>query len=135
MRVRCCVLLLIGLLPLVRAGTFQEKVLPILKSNCLPCHDERTRTSGFSITTPESIMDGGSRRGQAVKAGLPAESPLVQLLRGQLTPQMPLGKRLPDTEIAVIEEWIGELKPEDAASNPPASWMRALISSTSRSTA
>ena len=69
-------------MPLLTAGTFEESVLPILKSNCLPCHDERTRTSGFSITSPESIMAGGSRRGQAVKAGLPAESPLVQLLRG-----------------------------------------------------
>src|SRR5437867_5329877 len=102
--------------PLVTGTTFEEKVLPILKSNCLPCHDARTRTSGFSITTLESVMAGGSRRGQAVKAGLPAESPLVQVLRGQLTPQMPLGKKLPDADIAVIEKWAAELKPENVAS-------------------
>jgi hypothetical protein len=118
MSLRGYALLLAGLTSSLAAGTtFEEKVLPILKSNCLPCHDERTRTSGFSIATPESVMAGGSRRGQAVKAGLPAESPLVQVLRGQLTPQMPLGKRkLPDMDIAVIEKWVGELKTENAAS-------------------
>ncbi len=110
MSVRWCLLVSLGLMPLLAAGTFEEKVLPILTANCLPCHDDRTRTSGFSVTTPESVMAGGSRRGRAVKAGLPAESPLVQLLRGQLTPQMPLGKKLPDSDIAVIEKWIGESK-------------------------
>jgi hypothetical protein len=118
MSLRWCLFVWIGLMPLLTAGTFEEKVLPILKSNCLPCHDERTRTSGFSITSPESIKAGGSRRGRAVKAGLPAESTLVQLLRGQRTPQMPLGKRLPDADIEVIEKWIEELKPEEAASSP-----------------
>src|SRR5215831_7369392 len=118
MTFRLCALLLAGLTsPLAAGTTFEEKVLPILKSNCLPCHDERTRTSGFSVTTAGSVMAGGSRRGQAVKAGLPAESPLVQVLRGQLTPQMPLGKTLPDADIATIEKWVGELKPDNAASN------------------
>src|SRR5215831_3504678 len=108
MSLRWCLLVWIGLIPLLTAGTFEEKVLPILKSNCLPCHDERTRTSGFSITSPESIMAGGSRRGQAVKTGLPAQSNLVPLPRGQLTPQMALGKRVPDTGIAVIQKGIRE---------------------------
>src|SRR2546425_526898 len=115
MRLRGCALLLIAVTPPLAAGTFEEKVLPILKSNCLPCHDERTRTSGFTIATLDSIMAGGSKRGQAVKAGVPAESPLLQVLRGQLTPQMPLGKKLLDPEIAVIEKWIRELKPDGAA--------------------
>jgi hypothetical protein len=37
----------------------------------------------------------------------------LQLLRGQLKPQMPLGKTLSEADIAVIERWIRELKPED----------------------
>jgi Protein of unknown function (DUF1553)/Protein of unknown function (DUF1549)/Planctomycete cytochrome C len=112
-RLRCCALLAMSVACPLVAKTFEEKVLPILKSNCTPCHNETTRTSGFSINTIESVMTGGNRRGAAVKAGLPAESPLLQLLRGQLKPQMPLGKILPETDIAVIENWIRELKPED----------------------
>jgi hypothetical protein len=93
------------------AGSFEEKVLPILKSNCTPCHDERTRTSGFSIATSETVLAGGNRRGPAVKMRSPAASPLIQVLRGQLEPRMPLGKTLPEVDIAVIEKWIGELNP------------------------
>jgi hypothetical protein len=96
------------------AGTFDEQVLPVLKANCTPCHDAATRTSGFSITTMQSVFAGGNRRGEAVKAGVPSESPIVKLLRGQLQPQMPMGKTLGEADIAVIEKWIRELKPEDA---------------------
>jgi hypothetical protein len=94
------------------AATFDDQVLPILQSNCIPCHDATTRTSGFSVTTMESVIAGGNRRGAAVKAGLPAESPLLKLLRGELQPQMPLGKSLRETDIAVVEKWIRELKPD-----------------------
>ena len=59
-------------------------------------------------------MAGGSRRGPSVRPGDPAKSPLIQLLRGELTPRMPLGKALPESDIATIERWIGELKPEQA---------------------
>src|SRR5919205_925013 len=87
MQFRWVVLLWIGLTPALPAETFEEKVLPILKTSCVPCHDERTRTSGFSVSNQESVITGGSRRGLAVKAGVPAESPLLQVLRGQITPQ------------------------------------------------
>jgi hypothetical protein len=112
-KLRICALLAINIACSLAAATFEEKVLPILKSNCTPCHDQTAHTSGFSVQTMESVMTGGNRRGAAVKAGLPTESPLVQLLRGQLKPQMPLGKALPEAEIAVIEQWIRELKPEE----------------------
>jgi len=110
---RCCALLAISIACPLAAKTFEEKVLPILKANCTPCHDDASRTSGFSIQTPGAVMTGGNRRGAAGKAGLPSESPLVQMLRGQLKPQMPLGKTLPEADIAVIEKWIRELRPED----------------------
>lgn len=109
------------------AGTFDEKVLPILKVNCLPCHDEQTRNSGFSIQTLASVINGGVRHGQAVKPGLPAESPLLRMLSGQLTPRMPLGRTLRDTEIAVIREWIRELKAGDVAPETPAAKYWAYV--------
>jgi hypothetical protein len=103
------------------AGTFEQTALPILRSNCVPCHDEQTRTSGFQITTLESVLAGGARRGPAVKPGLPAESPLVQVIKGQLKPQMPPGKTLPADSIAAIEKWVLELKADSAISRTPRS--------------
>ncbi len=101
------------------AATFDEKVLPILKANCVPCHDEQTRSSGFSVQTLASVVNGGVRRGQAVKPGLPEESPLLQVLSGKLSPRMPLGKPLRDTETAVIREWIRELKAGEVTAARP----------------
>jgi hypothetical protein len=108
----------IALASALTAGTFEDKVQPILKTNCTPCHDERTHNSGFSIETLDSVIAGGSRKGVAVKPGAPGESPLVQVLRGDLKPQMPLGKTLPAGDIATIEKWIQELKQDSGAIRP-----------------
>ncbi len=94
-----------------------QAVRDILESKCLSCHDESTRMSGFSIGSLESILKGGARRGAAVEPGRPEESPLVQLLRGQLTPRMPFDSSvsLPESDIVAIEAWIRELKPDNEA--------------------
>ena len=41
--------------------------------------------------------------------GHPEQSPLVQLLKGELTPRMPMGKPLPAEDIATIETWIRQM--------------------------
>ncbi|MBM3803257.1 MAG: DUF1553 domain-containing protein [Acidimicrobiia bacterium] len=105
-------LFLIG--PALAQGGFEDKVHPILQNRCLPCHDARTRTSGFSVAILDSVLAGGARHGRAVKNGQPSESPLIQILRGRIKPQMPLGQALAETEIVAIEEWIRTLKPESA---------------------
>ena len=105
-------LIAIGLRPAAKGA--DDQILTLLKSNCDACHNERTKTSGFSVNTLESVIAGGNRRGPAVVAGNPEKSPLIQLLQGRITPKMPLGKALPDTEIAVIEKWIRELKPNES---------------------
>ena len=89
-----------------RPGASYEQVQAILNSNCVSCHSEQTRSSGLSVKTPESLMEGGARHGSSVKAGQPGESPLVQMLRGELKPLMPFGaaQPLPEADIALIEE-------------------------------
>ncbi len=100
---------------------FAQRVQPILTANCLPCHDAKNHASGFAITNLDSITSGGSRRGTAVIPGDPAASPLVRILKGQLTPQMPLGKTLADADLAIIETWIRNTKP--TAPNSGAAWL------------
>ena len=120
MRVRVWVALSLCSGSWLTAGTFEQTIAPILNANCVPCHDERTHTSGFSIATAASVAAGGARRGAAVKPGDPAGSPLVQVLKGEMKPQMPLGKTLPESQIAVIAKWIQEWKADPAVSQLPA---------------
>lgn len=109
--------LLFMMVPVWAQDGFDARIHPLLKASCHPCHDERTRTSGFSVKDLESILAGGARYGAAVKAGRPAESPLAQMLRGTIKPQMPLGRALAENEIVAIEEWIRGLKPESGVSS------------------
>jgi len=106
---------------------FEEKIHPILKTSCLPCHDERTRTSGFSVKDLDSVLAGGARHGKAVKNGQPSESPLIQILRGQIKPQMPLGRALAESEIVAVEEWIQGLKPESVTTSAAKSGYWAFV--------
>jgi hypothetical protein len=80
----------------------------ILQKHCAECHSDRARASGFSI---EKIFEPGGRRGIAVVPGHPEQSPLVQLIKGELTPRMPMGRVLAAAEIKAIEDWIRTMPP------------------------
>ena len=103
---------------------YDRDIAPLLAANCLPCHNESTHTSGFSIATLGSVLGGGNRHGKAVQAGHPEQSVLVQILQGQLSPRMPMGRVLPDADIARIEDWIRNLSPDVTAkvNERPSSW-------------
>ncbi|MDQ6706829.1 MAG: hypothetical protein M3Z85_12750, partial [Acidobacteriota bacterium] len=107
----------------VRKSFFDQKVVPILTAQCAACHNEKVKTSGFSIASASSVIKGGNKLGPAVVAGDPAASPLIKVLKGDLTPRMPVGKVLPPQEIAVLEQWIRELKPEQVSGAKAADWL------------
>ena len=115
--------LLLGVSLSLAADTFTDNVQPILESNCLPCHDQPTRSSGFSVENAESVLAGGARHGPAVHSGEPAASPLMKVLRGELEPQMPFGKAaLVDADLAAIEQWIRELPSHPAGVGEKTHW-------------
>src|SRR6185503_18044977 len=101
-----------GQTPLV---DFDRSIAPLLANHCVQCHSEKTKISGFSVASLESVIAGGNKHGRAVVPGSPEKSPLVQLIRGQLLPAMPLGKTLAPADIAQIEDWMRNLRPEDIA--------------------
>src|SRR5215831_9793158 len=112
------VLLTVPVFALGAVPDFERDIRPILTANCAQCHSEKLKTSGFSIASMESVLRGGNKYGPAVLAGDPMASPMVKMLKGQLTPRMPFGKTLAERDLAAIEDWIHTLKP--AQHEPPA---------------
>ena len=107
------------------AGTAVCADLPaVFGEQCSACHSPKLKTSGFSVDSLESIKAGGGKFGRAVISGHPEASPLVKLLKGELSPRMPLGKQLPPADIARIEDWIRSMPAEavPAAGGPQWRW-------------
>ncbi len=79
-------------------GYFRD-VRPILQRQCQGCHQPNLKSSGLDLTTFEGLQAGGKRG--------PAPALLVQYLKGELKPQMPLGQPgLPAEQIRIIEQWV-----------------------------
>lgn len=106
--------------------SFINDVAPILKENCLACHDSRKRSGKLDISTYALLRAGGSG-GDPVNPGHPAESALIERLKADGPKRMPPPPRdnpadaataLPENKVAIIERWIAEgavLDPEIAA--------------------
>src|SRR5881397_454589 len=88
-------LLAVGNLAAPLAAPASDPALAILQEHCSPCHSDKSKTSGFSVSSSESIIAGGNKYGRAVVEGHPDQSVLIRILRGDLQPKMPLGKSLP----------------------------------------
>jgi mono/diheme cytochrome c family protein len=86
-------------------------VQQIFTNNCAECHSEKLSTSGFSVASLESVIEGGKKHGRAVVAGHPESSPLMKFLKGELSPRMPMGRQLGAAEVAQVEDWIRRLPP------------------------
>jgi hypothetical protein len=88
------------------APSFSRDIQPILKKNCQGCHQPASKMSGLDLTTFDGFSKGG-KRGPAFVAERPDDSVVVRYLTASLQPRMPLGgAALPDTEIALVKEWI-----------------------------
>jgi hypothetical protein len=71
--------------------------------------------SGLDLRTRESILTGGEH-GPAVTPGNPEKSRLYRAVAGIENPTMPPGKKLTESDIAILRRWIeeGALMPEAA---------------------
>jgi uncharacterized membrane protein len=94
--------------------SFEKDIKPILKNSCFACHSAQANKSGLSLETVEAILAGGNRSGPAVVPRNTEESPLLQYLRGEKKPRMPLGgEPLKEERLALISKWINQLPEED----------------------
>lgn len=88
---------------------FEEKLRPVLAKHCAACHTGPSAQSGFSVSTFDAVLQGG-KKGLALLPGNAASSPLVQYVRGERTPRMPLGAILPEADIAAIAAAIDSME-------------------------
>jgi WD40 repeat protein len=94
--------------------SFNEDIAPILQKNCLGCHSSSVHKSGLVLESYSSLMKGG-RHGQPVLPHDAKGSLLVQMLEGDIDPQMPMNADpLPASDIDRIKAWI------DAGAEGPA---------------
>src|SRR5204862_762929 len=105
------------------ASFFEHNVQPVLKSNCLPCHNKKNRSSGLALDSRESMLTGGNR-GPAVKPGAPAESLLIRAVEQQGDLKMPPKGRLKDEQVAILRQWIehNAAWPEEAVTKKRPGW-------------
>jgi hypothetical protein len=104
------------------AAEYQQGIGALFESRCAACHSEKTKSSGFSVASLESVVAGGSKYGRAIVAGHPEDSSLLRVLSGELGPRMPLGAVLSKPEIERVEQWIRGLTPEDVADVEHSDW-------------
>ncbi|MCW3098656.1 MAG: hypothetical protein JWL77_4274, partial [Chthonomonadaceae bacterium] len=107
---------------LSKTGLFRERVLPILRENCLGCHGA-AHNSGLDMRTPIDLRKGGVR-GAEIVPGAPNKSRLYRYVSGQDPIRMPPGRRLSPQDTAALRDWIaaGATWPTGVPSVDPLPW-------------
>ena len=85
---------------------FESEIRPVLHGRCASCHSPGLRTSGLSVASRDSLIEGGSR-GAAISLDNPSDSLILSALRHDSDLKMPADGKLSDAKIAAFERWIG----------------------------
>ena len=86
------------------AAFFESKVRPLLVEHCFECHGDAKQKGQLRLDSREAALVGGES-GTAIVPEKPEESLLLQSVKYEAFEMPPSGK-LPETAIAVFEEWI-----------------------------
>jgi hypothetical protein len=86
---------------------FSRDIAPILKANCLGCHNTAQKKGKLDLSSFEKLMEGTPAE-KVIVGGKPEESHLVLRIKGEETPKMPRGgnRSLSEAAITKIERWV-----------------------------
>ncbi|HQW30116.1 MAG TPA: DUF1549 domain-containing protein, partial [Verrucomicrobiales bacterium] len=92
---------------------FTSKIEPLLKKRCYECHShEKKMKAGLTLDSRSGWEQGGDS-GPAIVLGKPEESLLIKMVRwSDEDHQMPPKEKLPEAEIALLEEWVNRGAPD-----------------------
>ena len=116
-----------------KAVDFQEEILPILRNNCLPCHNQTRAKADVVLETPQDILKGNDDGPLAVP-GKPEESYLFQVSAHLEEPEMPplknkvSAKSLTPRELGLLKLWIQQGVKGELRNAKPIDWQPILTS-------
>ncbi|MEM7013785.1 MAG: PSD1 and planctomycete cytochrome C domain-containing protein, partial [Verrucomicrobiota bacterium] len=95
---------------------FNSKVLPILEASCFSCHGGEDKLKGeFRITSREGLIRGGEL-GPGLDLQQPGRSLVLEMLSwSDADYEMPPKGKLPDAELAILQQWVEMGAPYDPA--------------------
>lgn len=101
---------------------FNHDVAPILRRNCLRCHNGVAAKGGFRMDSVTGLFGNGKNEAVVVR-GVPSESELVVRITSadESTRMPPKGLALSVGEIATLRDWI-----QQGADVPESSWFGAV---------
>ncbi|MSV29811.1 MAG: DUF1549 domain-containing protein [Bryobacterales bacterium] len=108
------------------ADVFRESLLPVLQTHCAKCHSGNEPGGNLRMETLDHLV-GGGKRGPAIVPGNSNESLLIQLVRGEKTPRMPMGGVLPEKVVSDLAVAIDRMDAgkTPTARNPYQAWLFA----------
>jgi WD40 repeat protein len=106
---------------------FEKEILPILKNNCLACHNKTTAKAELILETPQDILKGGES-GKVVAPKRSGESLLLKMASHQEKPVMPPRNNkveasdLTSEELGLIKLWIDQGATGEVHGSGPIVW-------------
>jgi len=106
---------------------FQRDILPILKANCLACHNQTAAKANLILESPESMRHGGES-GPAVVPKRSSESLLFKAASHRTTPRMPPrenkvnARDLTPEELGLLRLWIDQGAAASGDTAAPIAW-------------
>ena len=98
---------------------FEQQIAPILKRRCYECHSHKSgKAKGGLVLDSRHGWKKGGGEGPAIVPGKPGESLLIEAVRYEGY-QMPPDKKLPTSEIALLEKWVAMGAPDPRKSKAP----------------
>jgi mono/diheme cytochrome c family protein len=83
---------------------FADRIAPVLRQRCLPCHGDKRR-GGLDLTTRAGLLKGGDG-GAVVVPGSAAKSRLLQMVTGPDAKMPKQGPKLTAAQVAALREWV-----------------------------
>ena len=106
---------------------FEKEILPILKNNCLACHNKTTTKAELILETPQDILKGGES-GKVVVPKRSGDSLLLKIASHQVKPMMPPRNNkveasdLTPEELGLLKLWIDQGAKGEVHGTGPIVW-------------
>jgi len=97
---------------------FNEQIAPVLQAKCSGCHSSTNASGGLAVTNLTTVLAGG-KHGAALAPGDAKQSLVLQYLRGERSPKMPMGGSLEPETISVIAKAIDGMKADPNTARKP----------------